>query len=449
MYRLVVFVERRARRLSWRPVQAAILILACAFAAAAQVPYPELAGVEARVREKVDEAHRAVEAESGSAETWGRYGIVLDAHHLPVEAAAAYREAARLDAGDARWSYFLATLLEYQDPTEAVSWYEKAVRLRPSYAPARIRYGQTLEAVGRDADAEVEYRRATELDPSNPLGPFGLGRLALADNRVPEAVRHLERAYRLGSGIQAVVATLARVYARSGQMEVARQKAAEARGLPRTMPHKDPLRAAVHDEAVDTESFLLRSRTYADVGDLRRARREIEELLSFAPDLAQAWFAAAGIYDRQGAADEALEAAQRALGLEPGLAGARQVVAGALFKLGRFEEAETIATEILDEAPDNLHMLVLVAMGAAERGAVDEMIRHLDHAYAVRTRETTLGPVLAQLFADLANAFADVGRFVEAAERMGQALDVAQEAGATPQQLREYRQQLERYRAHP
>ena len=445
--------KRKTRRAPLRlPIQAAIRISVGALAAlwalpaAAEVPYPTLAEVEARVRQKIDEAHAAVGAAPGDAEARGRYGMVLDAHSFPVEASAAYREAARLDSDDVRWPYFLATLLEYQDPLEALEWYERAIRIRPSYAPARIRYAQTLEAVGRDSEAEVQYRKAADLDPSDPLAPLGIGRLALADDRVEESVRYLELAYRLDDGIQAIVAMLARGYARSGQTERARQKVEEAGGLPRTLPHKDALRASVEDAAVDTAGYLRRSRTYADVGDLGRAQREIEELLSFAPQTAQAWLAAAGIYDRQGVPEKVLEAAQRALELAPGLLGARPAVAGALFKLQRFEEAETIASEVLEDEPDNLHMLVLSAMGAGQRGAIDEMIEHLDLAYSVHNRESPFGAVLAQLFVELAAAFADVGRFVEAAERMEQALDVAQESRASPQQLREYRQQLERYR---
>ena len=57
----------------------------------------EATEVEARVRQKIDEAHAAVEAAPGDAQARGRYGMVLDAHSFPVEASAAYREAARLD----------------------------------------------------------------------------------------------------------------------------------------------------------------------------------------------------------------------------------------------------------------------------------------------------------------------------------------------------------------
>ena len=435
--------------LVWRRPVPSCFVAALAVAAtasAAEVPFPALGEVEGRVRATLEEAHAAVESSPGDAGTWGRYAMILDAHHHPPEAAGAYREAARLDAADSRWPYLLATLLEYQDPAGAIGWYEKAIVLDSSSAASRIRFAQTLEAVGRDTDAASQYQIAADLDPSDYLGPFGLGRIALAEGRLDEAVRHLERAYEIESGVQAVVATLARGYAANGDREGARRKAEEARGLPRTLPHKDPVRAGVDAMAVDLRSYLRRGRTYADVGDLDRARSEVEEALELAPDDAEAWFLAAGIYDRQGAAAEALRAAQRTLDLDPELAGARPVLAGALFKLQRFEEADTVAAEVLEDDPDDVHMRVLSAMGAVQRGVVEEMIVHLDHAYSVRGTEHAMAPVMSQLFVDLAGAFADAGRYDEASERMGQALELAQESGAPPHQLREYRQQLEIYR---
>ncbi|MEE2777228.1 MAG: tetratricopeptide repeat protein [Acidobacteriota bacterium] len=424
----------------------AAVFLCAGVASTAEIPSPDLEGVEARVEEAIGAARQAVADATGDADSWGRYGMILDAHHLPTEAAAAYREAFALDDRDVRWPYLLATLLEYSGPEEALGWYERATALDSAYAPSRIRYAQALEVVGRDADAEVQYRSASDLDPTDPLGPLGLGRLALAAGRVEEAVRHLEQAYRIDAGIQATVATLARAYALTGDREAARQKAQEARSLPRTLPHKDSIRAGVEALAVDSTSYLRRSRTYADVGDLSRARAEVEAVLDFSPDHAQAWFLAAGLYDRTGDAAKALHAVQKALAADPDLAVAKPVLASALFKLERFDEAEPIAAEVLEEDPDNLHMLVLSAMGAAQRNEIDLMIGHLDHAYAMRNRESLMAPVMAQLFVDLAAAFADVGRYPEAAQRMAQALTVIQETGAPPHELREYRQQLDRYR---
>ncbi|MDX1383503.1 MAG: tetratricopeptide repeat protein [Thermoanaerobaculia bacterium] len=410
------------------------------------MPAPRLDGVEPRVRDKVERSREEVLRDPDDPDLWGAYAVVLDAHSLAAEAILAYREAARLDPESSRWPYLLATLLEYEDPEAAVDWFTRAVRARPSYAPARIRYAQTLEAVGRDAEAENEYRAAAELDPTDYLSHLGLGRLALAGGRVDEAISHLERAYRLEDDVQAVVATLARAYARAGREEDARVKAQEARGLPRALPHRDPVRAAVDEEAVDTASYLRRSRTNLDVNRPERALEEIEELLSFAPDNGEAWFAAAGVHDRLGDPSRALFAARRALELDPGLEGVREVVAGALFKLRRFDEANEIVAAVLEEKPDNVHMRVLAAMCAVELGSVEEVISHLDHAYRVRTHDNQMASVMIELFVELAAAFADVGSYADAAARMTQALELAQESGASPQRLREYRQQLERYR---
>jgi superkiller protein 3 len=418
-----------------------------AAAAAGEIPAPVLDRVEPRVRQAVEAARREVESAPVDARAWGRYGMVLDAHRLPVEAALAYQEAARLDPREMRWPYYFATLLEYVDPARAVEAYARAVALDSIYAPARIRFAQTLENLGRDQEAAREYERAAALDPSDPLCWLGLGRLALARGEVAEATRYLERAYQHGPEIQAVVATLARAYQRSGRGELARERAEQARALPRMTHHRDPLRAEVLDLAVDVESRLHRARIYVDVGQLTRAREEITTLLDLEPDLAPGWLLLASVHDRLEEPQAALEAARRALALDPSLAGARAVLAGALFKLRRFDEADAEARRVLATEPDNVHALLLVSLGALRRGDFEAMQVPLDRAFASRTRAARLGPLMAQLLADLGAALYDAGRPADAAQRVGQALSVASESGAPASTVAAYREQLEAYQA--
>lgn len=191
--------------------------------------------------------------------------------------------------------------------------------------------------------------------------------------------------------------------------------------------HRDVRRAAVRQQAVDTESYLRRSKTYIEVGQLDSARRELEELLALEPDLAEAHFAAAGVSDRLGQPATALASARRALELDPALPGARSVVAGALFKMQRHSEAHTEARRVLTDDPSNVHMLMIVGMVAAERGEIAEMIDSLDRAFEARTESSPLRGLMMEMYADLADSFAAIGDFTQAARRMSQALEVAEE----------------------
>jgi tetratricopeptide (TPR) repeat protein len=407
-------------------------------------PPPLVEGVEPRVRERLLERHRAVERAPRDGEAWGRYGMALEAHRQVDAAQVAYLEAQRLAPEDFRWPYYLGTLLEYRDPAAAARWLEAAVELDPAYAPARIRLGEVLEKLGRPNEALWQFEQAERLDPSNPLAPFGRGRVALASGDVAAAIAHLERAYRLGREVQAIVVTLSRALYRRGDEQRARALAAEARGLPRMTHHEDPRRAAVRDEAVDTESYLLRARTYLEVGQAQRALAVVSELLRSDPEQAEAHLLAAGIHDAMGDAEAAATEAAAALELEPGLLRARAVLAGALFKSRRPAEAEREARRVLQEDGKDFHMLLIVALVAAERGDVATMIAHLDRAYAARNADPQLRRLLRQLLLDVADSFAAVGQRREATARLEQAIALAREDGETEGALADLRRRFER-----
>ncbi|HVS15397.1 MAG TPA: tetratricopeptide repeat protein [Thermoanaerobaculia bacterium] len=419
----------RWRAAGWAGAVCAVS-LAAAGARAAEVPAPQLEGVEPRVRQALVAAQRLVEARPRDAGAWGAYGMALDAHRQTAQAGTAYREAHRLDPGEFRWAYFLAGLLQYSDPAEAVGFYRLAVEIDPGYAPARVRYGETLETLGRMEEAESQFREATRLAPDDPLGWFGVGRSELARGRVEPAVANLERAYRLDHGIQAVVATLSRALFRAGQGERARALAGEARGLPRMTHHRDPRRAAVRALAVDAESYLQRSRTYQEVGQLDRSLAELETLANLEPDRADVHFAMAGILDRMRRPQEAQAAARRALELEPDRTDARAVLAGSLLKLERFGEAGVEARRVLAREPQNFHMLLVAGMAEARSGDVVSAVEQIDRAWEARTGDSELRSLLRRLLIDFGESFVAIGARQEGLRRLERALVLDREDAA-------------------
>lgn len=428
-----------------REIVALLLQVSLSMAALAQsppIPRPDLSQTEPRVRAKVEEAERQLEA-AASAETWGEYGIVLDAHRLTAEAIVAYREAQRLAPRDFRWSYQLAYLLEFQNPAAAVEAYEQAIGIDPSYAPAQIRLGQTYEKLGRTDEALAAFRRALALDDRDAMAHFGVGRLYLETGELQKAVEHLEKADALSPNVQAIVATLARALYRSGERDRAAALALRAPELPRTTHHRDPRRAAVRAAAVDTESYLERARVLADVGDLDGAVREVRRLLALEPELARAHFLAASLFDRAGQFEAARRAAAEAVRLDPDLDGARAVLAGSLLKLGRFDGASREAARVLAREPNNVHMHLVSALIAAQQGDVRALVDHLDQAYAVGTSDPDLRRLLLQLLHDLALSFADIGNRAEASRRMRQVVELARQGGLPVPVIEGYERELE------
>lgn len=420
---------------------------AAVVAAEQAVPMPDLAAAESRVAATVLAARAAVEGAPQRAIAWGHYGMVLDAHRFAAEAAAAYEQAHALDPQELRWPYFLALVLDLSQPERAVPWFEAALQIDPSYVPARIRFGETLEKLGRMDEAQEQFRRAADIDPESPFAAFGLGRMALAKGAVGEAIEHLERAYSLAPRLQAIVVTLARAYHRAGREEEAQRKSREARGLPRVAHHPDNLKAEVGRLAVDRESYLRRARTFLDLNRAMEAAGEVKALLDADADDAEALLLLAEVRDRQGDAAASLAAAERALAVDGEVAGGRALLASLLFKAGRFAQAESRAREVLDRQPEDVHMLLLLAMTAARRGEADAMLARLDEAIALGTEDPELRRLLVQLLVDVADSYAEIEQYGEAVRRLEQAVSLLEAAGSPPEELALPRQRLERYRS--
>lgn len=61
--------------------------------------------------------------------------------------------------------------------TEAIQWFNKAIQLKPNDLSLRVDYGTVLMQYNYDFDAELEFKKAHELNPSDPQPLYLLGQL--------------------------------------------------------------------------------------------------------------------------------------------------------------------------------------------------------------------------------------------------------------------------------
>ena len=409
--------------------------------AAQTVELPRLEDAEPAVREKLEQAQTAA-AGSREAGVWGRYGMVLEAHGFLQQARAAYRRARDLDDGEFRWVYYLAGTYDASDPEEAVVLYGAALEIDPTYGPAHLRLARTLEKLGRYDTAKRHYDETCRLDPTNPFGYLGLGQLALRTGDLEEAREQLSRSLRLDDQNRNVHNSLARLEHRLGDRAAARRHADLARELPRTTYFRDQLRAEIGQEAVDRQSFLLRSRTFREVGKLREARFELSRLLDIDPEFAPAHVALAELEAQSGDFEGSALSARRALDLDPDLHQARSRLAMALFELGRLDEAAQQARLTLETQPDDARLHVLLAMVYAERGADGQAVESVERAVAARPTDSATGRVLVRLLTSLAAAFVEVNELDAALRAQGQAVGVARDTRLEPALVADLERQL-------
>ncbi len=183
-----------------------------------ELPTPDTSGMQPRVAQRIDEARQAVLRKPFSADAWGGFGLICDAHLLADHAATCYRRAMALAPDDFRWVYLLAILRNGQDAgvNEVLALFQAAVRLKPDFAPTRFRIGVILAEEGPYNDAYQAYLEAIELDPSLAIARRRLGQLmlTLGDTRV--AISQLEHVLQLAPKDGPTYAALAQAYMRSG-----------------------------------------------------------------------------------------------------------------------------------------------------------------------------------------------------------------------------------------
>ncbi len=81
----------------------------------------------------------------------------------------------------------------YMHPLEALERYQAEIARHPDKADLYVGYGNVLKFLGRADQAEAEYRRAGELDPTNPHVWHNLADLAADRGDYAEAIRLWQR----------------------------------------------------------------------------------------------------------------------------------------------------------------------------------------------------------------------------------------------------------------
>ena len=345
-------------------------------AATAAVPrLPDLAGAEPQVQAAIRRAHDGVRALPESAEQWGSYARVLDAHAFIAEAADAYRDAGRLDPADFRWPYLLAVLLSSEDPVGSLSNLRRALELNDGFAPLHLRYAAAMESAGLAEAALASYRRAVALDDTSPVAHAGLGRRLLEDGDAQQAKRHLDRAVELDARCRPALSALAAYHRRNGDMTEARtwaQRASDA-PVPRS---RDELLAAVRRLGVSTTQIIRRANELQDAGYPERGRQELQSLLRQNPASVRGHKRLGEFYL---AADDLVNAAAQyraALTVSGGYVPARLGLGHALTRAGRLEEARHEYETVLGAHPSSVPAHRGLAICLAAQGHLEQAAEH-------------------------------------------------------------------------
>lgn len=271
--------------------------------------------------------------------------LLVAACFVPAAALAASRSAAQ---------YYEDALVRYEknDVGGAVVQLKNALQRDQRMLAAHLLLGKALLRYGDLKGAEAAFEEALKQGVSRGEIALPLGQIYLAQGR-PEAVIERIPASGLPTALQVEVLTMrANAYAESGNGRLAAQSLDEARALdPRSAT---PLIAEV--------PMLLAA------GQRDRAQARAEQALALAPASGAAWSAKASVLHAALDASGALNAYDKALGLDPRLVDARVARAGLLIDLARDADAQRDLDFLREQVPDEPRAAFLRAILAGRRG---------------------------------------------------------------------------------
>ena len=421
------------------------------------LPDPGAIDAEPQVEQRIQEATDDVRRDPSSAASWGRLGEIYDLHRFAEQALACYARASELDPQEWRWPYFSGLVLRETDQAASIAKLERALELKPDYAPARFYLGMGYLLSERLDEAAREFERAASLDPRMANALIGRARVDLARGAPEAALERLLAAARVAPGEAAVHHNLALGYRALGRDDEAEREEARAAASPAPLQVADlgSLTDPVRDEAILREgvgsSWLLQNASrLRSVGQDGPALEMLGRVLELDPQSVPALLEAARIHIARGDPAQGRALVERVLAIDPGSAAAHVELGNALTRLeqndaaiAEFERAIEIDPS-LGEAQNNLATL-LFGMGRADEGlerlraaaarlpgeagvqynlaAVLLNRERYDEAVDVLRASLALRPDATQNLYLLSSVLAMRGEFDEAAELLAQVVE--------------------------
>ncbi|MFQ5700509.1 MAG: tetratricopeptide repeat protein, partial [Acidobacteriota bacterium] len=352
---------------------------------------------------------------------------------FPEEAVAYYRKVLRIKPDRTRTHFDLADLLAGMGKTsEAIEQYRATLALDPNHLASLNNLGYLLARQGRTDQAVVMYRRALSIDSDNVSTLDNLAAALRTQGKTEEAITLYRKALRIDPDRATSLNNLAVALARQGHEE-------EALALYRRLLVQDADNVAAR---INLAMALIRQEKIPEAVDLLQAAVEKN------PDSPEARYYLGFALLQQGRPEAAAEHLGQAVRLKPGYVRALYYLAIALAKRGDLDEAAgAFAAALQLQADDPAASLRLARLLATHQDAAMR-----DGSRAVQmARRVPEGTVSSRVeYLDtLAAALAEAGRFDEAVETAGEAVDAAERTGdaALAGQIRD-RLQLYR-RRHP
>lgn len=363
-------------------------------------PAVDLAGADPEVAAAVEAVRANVLRAPRAAMAWGKLGQVLVAHSYFPEANSCFCEAERLDPNDVRWPYLHGITLIFSDSEAALAAFDRAVQLRGNEPVLRVRLAETLLGQGRADEAEVHFRQLLKLDPRNPRGQLGLGRLAFLRGDLYTAREQLTLAAASPFTRKSAYVLLAELEQRAGNRDDAARELHQVNSLPDDpdwpdsfVEDVDRLRVGKQARLDHAAKLLSQNRTGEAFVLLRGLARDY-------PDWDRIWLILGQVLMEQQDLRAAEDALRNAIRLGPGLVEAHFYLGAVLFRQGNNAAAGDCFRAAIKLKPhyDRAHYNLghCLKQQGNRSGAIEAFRAALRCRLGFAEAHTNLGELLAQ-----------------------------------------------------
>jgi FkbM family methyltransferase len=345
-----------------------------------------------------------------------------------------YQDVLQADAGNAQVWYLLGAARQKMGRLEeAAAALREAVRLEPHRAEAHNHLGVVLAQQHQFGPAEASFRRALELRPSDAEAHQNLA-LALTElDRPDEALAAFDAVLRLVPGHADALNGRGQVHLGKGETEAARddfQGALERRpdftrawaNMQRALGHFDQPDSAVEawrdrarERPASAEVHLGLGRVLLAQGKSEEAVASLREAVRLGPDLADVHLALGTALRQLGLIADACTCFRRAVQLVPGQADPFINLGLTLIELEQYAEAETALREALRLRPDAAHAHNNLCIALRRLGRPVEAI-------ASGQRAVELVPDFVSAYNNLGLSYLDDNRLDEATAALREAV---------------------------
>lgn len=348
------------------------------------LPALSLDNLPPAVRPDFDRAYSHARAHPNDASALGNLGMMLHAYDQHRSAAICYHAARALAPTSLAWAYLLGRVqAELADHPGAIESLRAALKIDPTYVPARAWLADVLMAEGDLESSLAEYTALVRDFPELAMAHYGLGRLAVMAGNVKAAVSHYQRAIENAPQFGGAHYALALAYRDIDRDDLTDRHLQAFRrwGARRPLP-PDPLFVKVQSLRATARDLLEEAAGLGRSGKIEESIALHLKAIEADPTTAQAHVNLISLYGRLDRFQQAEQHYRAALALQSSLADAHYNYGVLLASARRHREAADLFRQALDVNPFHAQAHHNLASLLAAQGNLNDAASHYRQAVA-------------------------------------------------------------------